>query len=108
MPVSTAQQLCDKRNLYFQICLLPLSDCAIKKPLQQSSVLSESFAILLILHSFAYATSQRARLPTQSDIRQPAGKIANHSLQSVCVCVFDMIHLNVLLTLFLSQLVNRL
>ena len=51
-------------------------------------MLSESFAILWILHPFVYATSQRARLPTHPDIRQPAGKIANHSLQSVCVCIF--------------------
>ena len=39
------------------------------------------------MHPFAYATSQRARLPTQPDIRQPATKIANDSLQSVCVYV---------------------
>ena len=76
-----------KDNLYFQICQLPLSDCAVKKSLPTIFCVIWILAILWILHPFAYATSQRARLSSQPDIRQRYGKFANHSLQFVCVCV---------------------
>ena len=89
-----------KEKLYFQICQLPLSDCAVKKSLPTIFCVIWILAILWILHPFAYATSKRARLSSQPDIRQPNGKFANHSLQSV----FNRIHLNLLLTLFLSQM----
>ena len=86
MPVSTAQQLFEiKSQLYFQICQLPLSHCAVKKSLPTIFCVIWLLAILWTLHLFAYATSQRARLSSQPDIRQPDGKFANHSLQSVCV-----------------------